>query len=91
MNNKEPQYLNRVPNGVLVDTLVHIPAISSYNSNYYSFSYGDYNNQLLYGKSDDDAITEWFLMRGDLPPAYIGYSDQRDEHHLIIRERGRNT
>lgn len=56
--------------GVRVDEdLIHIPEISCYNNNYYH-----YNGALLFGRSDDDNTTEWYLMRGEMMPLLLGCS-----------------
>lgn len=44
-----------------IDSLIHIPEISSYNWNYYRTKEG----QLLFGDSDDMDQTIWFLVRGN--------------------------
>jgi hypothetical protein len=55
---------------VNVNNFTHIPVVSSYNHNYYEGIDGD----LLYGESDDDMTTEWFVIKGGSQPEYIGYS-----------------
>jgi len=49
---------------VPVDTFTHMPSVSHYNSNYYVYKW-----RLLYGKSDDDYTTDWYIIRGD----YVNY------------------
>ena len=44
-------------NNVLVNDLVHTPEISYYDHNYYQ---GD-DEYILYGESDDDNCTDWYL------------------------------
>lgn len=48
----------------------HIPQISQYNHNYYK----GFGNDLLFGESDDDQTTEWFLVNknGAKSFVYIG-------------------
>lgn len=55
----------------------HLVSISTYNHNYYNNS-GD----LLYGESDDDNETEWYLIKGSYRPIYLGYSltSERNAH-----------
>ncbi len=48
----------------------HIKKISYYNHNYYIGLKGD----LLFAKSDDDNTTEWYLIRGNNQPYYLGCS-----------------
>ena len=80
------KYLDKVPNETPVDRLKRIPEVSVYNHNYYSFSHGKYSKLLLYGVSDDDASTEWYLIRGTMQPLFLGYSDTRDNPEVIFRE-----
>lgn len=47
----------------------HIPEISCYNNNYYIGN----DKDLLFGKSDDDNTTEWWLIEGDYKH-YLGES-----------------
>ena len=59
------------PNKTDMKQFERIAAVSSYDSNYYIGLGGD----LLYGKSDDDDETEWFLVRGSIKLfQLIGYS-----------------
>jgi hypothetical protein len=50
----------------------HIPEISQYNHNYYN----GFGNDLLYGESDDDSTTEWYLVNksGSQDFNFIGIS-----------------
>lgn len=52
-------------NGTSSDDLIHIKEISSYNHNYYQ---GD-DGYLLYGESDDDNYTAWYLC--DKPKGWL--------------------
>lgn len=45
-------------NGLIMTDFKHIPQISCYNNNYYN----GFGRDLLFGESDDDNITEWFLV-----------------------------
>lgn len=53
--------LEKYPELFDTNQLTHIPEISVYNSNYYIGLFGD----LLFGKSDDDNRTEWYLVRNE--------------------------
>ena len=64
-----------------VDMLIHIPLLSCYNSNYYRSPKGD----LLYGLSNDDTKTEWFLIFHERK-IHIGTSFVYDEPEVIITE-----
>jgi len=55
--------------GMDMNQFKHIPEISSYNNNYYVGNEKD----LLFGKSDDDNTTEWWLIEGDYKH-YLGES-----------------
>lgn len=44
-----------------VDSLIHLPEISSYNWNYYRTK----EDQLLCGVSDDVDQTTWYLVKGE--------------------------
>ena len=52
-----------------MDDFKLIPEISSYNNNYYIGLNGD----LLFGKSDDDDETEWYIVEYD-KFILLGYS-----------------
>jgi len=56
--------------GVNIKSFTHLPAVSSYNRNYYE----GFDSDLLYGESDDDRTTDWFVINGKHQPNYIGYS-----------------
>lgn len=51
-------YKGKYTEGLEMDQFERIAPISSYNYNYYVGFDGD----LLLGKSDDDGITEWFVL-----------------------------
>lgn len=57
--------------GLDMSQFEHIPGISQYNHNYYK----GFDNDLLYAESDDDQITEYYLVNktGVLDFKYIGY------------------
>jgi hypothetical protein len=65
--------------GISMEQFKHIPEISNYNFNYYV----GFNKDLLFGKSDDDNHTDWWLIRGT-ENIYIGYSLTSDNEKLII-------
>lgn len=57
----------------------HIPEVSYYDHNYYV----GFDGELLYGQSDDDNTTEWYLVRGDNPSIYLGVSFTSDRDKLV--------
>ena len=65
--------------GVEVAKLTHIKEISSYCRNYYHTE----KKQLLFGKSDDDNFTEWFLINPCIKNICIGGSYISDEPEVI--------
>jgi len=56
-------------NGLDMDQFKHIKEISVYNHNYYI----GLDNDLLFGKSDDDNTTEWWVISG-VNSNYLGES-----------------
>jgi hypothetical protein len=56
--------------GIDMNQFSHIKVISNYNSNYYN----GFDKDLLFGLSDDDNTTEWFLINGCNEPIVLGYS-----------------
>ena len=56
----------------------HIEEISHYNSNYYV----GFNSDLLYVESDDDNMTEWYLVK-DNSFIKIGFSYTSEDDKLI--------
>ena len=44
--------------GIQMDNFKHLPEISTYNRNYYV----GYDKDLLFGDSDDDNTTIWYLV-----------------------------
>jgi len=71
--------------GLEMHQFKHIEAISSYNYNYYV----GFDKDLLFGSSDDDDTTEWFLVKNE-NFVYLGESStmQGDKLHRSIT---RNT
>lgn len=63
--------------GTLMTQFEHIESISKYNHNYYK----GFGNDLLYGESDDDYTTEWYLVnkQGLLDFKHIGRSFHDDQ------------
>jgi hypothetical protein len=55
--------------GLDMEQFKHIPEISSYNHNYYIGN----NKDLLFGESDDDNTTEWWVISGEYSH-YLGES-----------------
>jgi len=64
-----------------VDDLEHLPEISTYNHNYYRAD----PKLLLFGKSDDDNFTAWFLVHGDKVTP-IGGSYVSDDPEVILTD-----
>ena len=72
-----------IPDNVNVKTeFIHIEAPSDYNWNYYT-----YKDKLLFGLSDDDCNTDWYVIKGNLTPIYLGYSDVRDDPEVLHRQK----
>lgn len=63
-----------VYDGIDVGILKHIPEISYYNNNYYIGLKRNGNDvpDLLFAKSDDDNLTEWYIINGTCV-THIGY------------------
>lgn len=60
--------------GMDTSTFKHIPEVSFYNNNYY-FGLNRNNSvtrDLLFAHSDDDNLTDWYIINGDTV-TYIGY------------------
>jgi hypothetical protein len=70
MTSPSKEHLYAYYDGENVKNFEQIDSISVYNRNYYH----GIGNDLLFSKSDDDMTTEWFVVRGDYNPVYIGYS-----------------
>lgn len=70
--------------GLEMDQFVHIRRISCYNHNYYV----GFGTDLLFGKSDDDCTTEWWLINGHTS-FYLGESHINDE--ILHRYDKQNT
>ena len=51
---KESNYID----GLSMEQFIHIPEISCYNNNYFI----GFGRDLLFGKSDDDNITNWYIV-----------------------------
>ncbi len=75
-----PNYLDGLP----MEQFEHIPQISCYNNNYYK----GFGNDLLFGKSDDDSTTDWWVIKGEYSQ-YLGESHINGE--LLHRYETRNT
>ena len=60
--------------GLHTDTFKHIPEISYYNHNYYIGLKRENNaiHDLLFAESDDDNLTEWYIVLGNCV-RHIGY------------------
>ena len=64
-----------------VDDLEHLPEISTYNHNYYRAD----PKRLLFGKSDDDNFTAWYLVLGDKVTP-LGGSYISDDTEVILTD-----
>lgn len=63
--------INNYIEGLEMNQFRHIVEISCYNNNYYQ----GIGSDLLFGKSDDDNETKWYLVDSDLKKfIFIGYS-----------------
>lgn len=68
----------RLFEGACEDDMMHLPEISIYNHNYYSF-----NGRLLFGESDDDNFTAWYWVKGKMVRP-IGGSYYSDGNKIIV-------
>lgn len=78
---KKEKYIN----GLDMEQFKHLPEISHYSSNYYL----GFDKNLLYGKSDDDNTTEWWLMDGNNEPIYLGesYCSENELLHVYDKQQ----
>lgn len=78
---KKDKYIN----GLRMEQFKHLPEISHYNHNYYV----GFENDLLFGKSDDDKTTEWWLIFGDYQPIYLGesYCNEYELLHVYDKQQ----
>lgn len=76
--------MDKYEDGLDMKQFVHIPQISCYNHNYYV----GFGTDLLFGKSDDDSTTEWWLINGH-NSIYLGESNIDDD--ILHRYDKRNT
>lgn len=72
------EIFNKYKEGTDMKQFKHLPEISWYNWNYYL----GIDRDLLFGKSDDDNTTEWYLIRGNNQPFYLGVSYVSDNEKL---------
>lgn len=81
---KEDYWNNKVfdkyVEGTNMEGFQHIKEISHYNWNYYV----GFGSDLLFGKSDDDNTTEWYLIRGNEPHFFIGLSFVTNREKLVF-------
>jgi hypothetical protein len=68
-------YENDYPNGLDMEQFEHVELISCYNNNYYR---GVRPGDVLFGQSDDDSTTEWYLIR-HAQMIYLGESYVENE------------
>ena len=73
-------FLSKYKTGIALKDFEHIPQISSYNHNFYK----GYDTDLLLCISDDDNLTDWFVLVGK-EFMYIGDSFTSDGD-LLNRE-----
>jgi hypothetical protein len=71
------------PHGLDMEQFQHVETISCYNNNYYK---GVIDMDLLFGHSDDDRTTEWYLIRNQ-EMIYLGESDVENEKLNRYEER----
>lgn len=69
------RFENDYPNGLDMEQFEHVELISCYNHNYYKVVK---SHDVLFGKSDDDRKTEWYLIRHE-EMVYLGESYDGDE------------
>jgi hypothetical protein len=74
----------KYPENTDMSRFTHLLNIGHYNSNYYQNA-GD----LLYGKSDDDDTTEWYLICGSNQPIYLGTTSTSQGDKYL--RKGANT
>jgi hypothetical protein len=75
----------RYTTGLDMKQFTHIPKLSSYNSNYYK-GLGD---DIIYGKSDDNDTTAWYLIIGMDEEFYLGesYTSEGDKLYRYEEEQ----
>lgn len=73
--------MEKYVNGLDMNKFTHIPEISEYNHNYYI----GFDKDLLFGRSDDDNTTEWWLISGS-ESAYLGESHCSENEKLYRYE-----
>ena len=69
------RFENDYPTGLDMEQFDHVELISCYNNNYYK---GVKSGDVLFGKSDDDRTTEWYLIRNCEIPSII--NDLKEEY-----------
>jgi len=74
---------NDYPSGLDMEQFEHVELISCYNNNFYK---GIKNGDVLFGKSDDDRTTEWYLIR-NCEMSYLGESYVENEKLNRYKER----
>lgn len=73
--NKKEQY----PEDTDMTQFEHLPQISWYNHNYYV----GFNQDLLFGESDDDNTTEWYVINANWGATKLCYSYCSEGDKLI--------
>lgn len=76
--------IDQYEDGISMQQFKHIAEISCYNHNYYV----GFRNNLLFGNSDDDSTTQWWLINGSTS-VFLGESHINDE--ILHRYDKRNT
>ena len=66
---------DKYPDGTNLNQFQRLQAISKYNRNYYL----GFGRDLLYAESNDDNITEWFLVKNQ-EFYYLGESYEEDNN-----------
>ena len=75
----------RYTNGLDMRQFTHIRELSSYNRNYYK----GLGEDIIYGKSNDDNLTEWYLIIDMEEKFYLGesYTSERDKLYRYEEEQ----
>lgn len=71
--------------GDIYKLLTHIPEVSMYNHNYYIGPprEGCCTKDLIYVEANDDNLEEFFVIRGDVDPEYIGYMYTEERNFIL--------
>lgn len=69
--------MEKYTEGLFMEQFTHVPQISSYNHNYYI----GFDNDLIYAKSNDDNLTEYWLVKNE-SFTFFGYSFESEDSKL---------